>query len=33
MNKGVERIDEGVLWWLGHVERIENYRIAKRGSM
>ena len=34
MNKGVvwseERIDEGVLWWFIHVERIENVRIAKR---
>ena len=23
-------IDEGVLQWLGHVERMENDRIAKR---
>ena len=29
--KGVdEKIDEGVLRWLGHVERMENDRIAKR---
>ena len=25
-----EKIDEGVLRWFGHVERIENDRIAKR---
>ena len=25
-----ERFDEGVLWWFGHVERMENARIAKR---
>ena len=25
-----KRIDEGVLWWLGHVERMKNVRIAKR---
>ena len=25
-----ERIGEGVLWWFGHVERMENDRIAKR---
>ena len=25
-----EKIDEGVLRWLGHVERMENDRIAKR---
>ena len=25
-----ERIDEGVLQWFGHVERMENDRIAKR---
>ena len=25
-----ERIDEGVLWWFGHVERMENDRIVKR---
>ena len=31
VTKGVdERIDEGVLWWFSHVERIENDRIAKR---
>ena len=31
MKKGVdERIDEGVLWWFGHMERMERYRIAKR---
>ena len=31
MKKGLdERIDECVLWWLGHVERIERDRIAKR---
>ena len=31
MMKGIDkRIVEGVLWWLGHVERIENERIAKR---
>ena len=30
MKQGLEeRIDEGVLRWFGHVERIEN-RIAKR---
>ena len=29
--KGVdERIDEGVLRWIGHVERMKNDRIAKR---
>ena len=29
--KGVdERIDEGVLWWFGHVERMEKDRITKR---
>ena len=22
--------DEGVLWWFGHMERMENDRIAKR---
>ena len=28
---GVEKgVDEGVLWWFGHVERMENDRIAKR---
>ena len=25
-----ERIDEGVLWWFGHVETIERDNIAKR---
>ena len=25
-----ERIDEGILWWFGHVERMENDRFAKR---
>ena len=31
VTKGVdERIDEGVLRWFGHVERMENDRIAKR---
>ena len=31
MTKGVdERIDEGVFLWFGHVERIENDRIANR---
>ena len=25
-----ERIEQGVLWWFGHVQRIENDRIAKR---
>ena len=31
VTKGVdERIDEGVLWWFGHVERMEEERIAKR---
>ena len=25
-----ERIDEGVLQWFSHVERMENDRIAKR---
>ena len=24
-----EKIDEGVLWWFGHMERIENDRIVK----
>ena len=24
-----ERIDEGILWWFGHVERMERVRIAK----
>ena len=31
MTKGVdEKIDEDVLRWFGHVERIENDRIAKK---
>ena len=31
MTKGVdERIEEGVLQWFGHVERMEKERIAKR---
>ena len=31
VKKGVdERIDEGVLRWLGYGERMENDRIAKR---
>ena len=31
MTKGVdERIDEGVLRWFGHVERMEKDRIGKR---
>ena len=31
VTKGVdEKIDEGVLRWFGHMERIENDRIAKR---
>ena len=31
VTKGVdENIDEGVLRWFGHVERIENDKIAKR---
>ena len=25
-----ERIDEGVLWWFGHVQKMENDRITKR---
>ena len=30
MTKGVDEwIDEGVLLWFGHVERMENDRIAK----
>ena len=24
-----ERIDEGILWWFGHVERMERDRITK----
>ena len=31
VKKGLdERIDEGVLWWFGHMERMENDKIAKR---
>ena len=31
VTKGVdERIDEGVLRWFGHKERMENDKIAKR---
>ena len=31
MQKGLdERIDEGVLRWFGHVERMKKERIAKR---
>ena len=31
MTEGVEaRIDEGVLLWFGHAERMKNDRIAKR---
>ena len=31
MRKGLdERIDEGILQWFSHVERIERDRIAKR---
>ena len=31
MKKGLdERIDEGLLQWFGHVERMESSRIAKR---
>ena len=31
VTKGMEkRIDEGVLRWLGHVEKMENDRITKR---
>ena len=31
VTKGVyEKIDEGVLRWFGHVERMDNNRIAKR---
>ena len=31
MMKGVdERIDEGALWWFGHMERMRNDIIAKR---
>ena len=28
-----ERIDEGVLWWFGHVEKMEKDRIAKSMSL
>ena len=29
VTNGVDkRIDEGVLWWSGHVERMENNRFA-----
>ena len=28
--KSDKRIDEGVLWWFGDVERMEKDRIAKR---
>ena len=31
MKKGIdERIDEGVLQWFGHVDRMERESIAKR---
>ena len=31
VRKGLdESIDEGVLWWFGHIERMEIDRIAKR---
>ena len=31
VTKGIdERIDEGVLWWFSHVERMASDRIAKR---
>ena len=31
VTKGVdERIDEGVLWWFSHVEKMEKDRISKR---
>ena len=31
LGRGVdEKIDEGVLRWLGHVERMENDKIARR---
>ena len=31
VTKGVdERVDEGVLRWFGHVERMKSYRFAKR---
>ena len=25
-----ERIDEGLLWWFSHVERMENYNVVNR---
>ena len=31
VKKGLhERIDDGVLWWFGHVEMMKRDRIAKR---
>ena len=30
MKEVEERIDENVLWWFSHVERMMNDRIAKR---
>ena len=30
VKKGLEKIDKGVLRWFGHVERMENDRMAKR---
>ena len=31
VKKGLDEIiDEGVLWWFGHVERMESDRISKR---
>ena len=31
VKKGLdERIDESVIWWFGHLERMERDRIAKR---
>ena len=30
MTKGVDKKIDGVLQWFGHVERMENDRIAKR---
>ena len=30
VTKGVDEIDEGVLWWFGLAKRIENDRITKR---
>ena len=31
VRKGLdERIDQGILWWFGHVERKERDRITKR---